>query len=250
MIHPYLLKTPTVQSVTDMFRAVGEMMKDFPTLSLSKDTYLMGYSQGGWSTMALKQELETNLASEFTLKATSCGAGPYNLEYLCYNILNKQTYPQPYFIAYMMNAYIRSGEITLTYEDIFKAPYSGPNYISDLYNGKNDGGYINSKLSTSVSTLFNGDIIANLSTGSKYVSLREALKNNSIPAWKTTSPTFMLHGLGDSYVMPAVSNNLYLDFLLKGTSPDVITYVPVPGLDHEQAILPWGLLSLKWMLTK
>ena len=53
--------------------------------------------------MALKQELETNLAAEFTLKATSCGAGPYNLEYLCNNILNKQTYPQPYFIAYMMN---------------------------------------------------------------------------------------------------------------------------------------------------
>jgi hypothetical protein len=233
-----------------MFRAVGEMMKDFPTLSLSKDTYLMGYSQGGWSTMALKQELETNLASEFTLKATSCGAGPYNLEYLCNTILSKQTYPQPYFIAYMMNAYIRSGEITLTYEDIFKAPYSATNYISDLYNGKNDGGYINSKLSTSVSTLFNGDIISNLATGSKYVSLREALKSNSIAAWKTTSPTFMLHGLGDTYVAAAVSNNLYLDFLLKGTSADVITYVPVPGLDHEQAVLPWGLLTLKWMFTK
>ena len=39
-------------------------MKDYPTTILSKDVYLMGYSQGGWATMALKKELETNLTAE------------------------------------------------------------------------------------------------------------------------------------------------------------------------------------------
>lgn len=250
MFHPYLHKASTVQSVTDLFRAVQEMMTDYPTTLVSKDVFLMGYSQGGWATMALKKELETNLMAEFTLKATSCGAGPYDLDFICRKILGKTTYPQPYYLAYMMNSYIKSGEISLTYPDIFNAPYSNSNYISDLYNGKNDGDYINSKLSTSVSTLFTADIISNLGTGSKYQSLRTAFTNNSIPAWKTTTPTFMLHGLGDTFVTPEVSNNMYLDFLAKGTSPDMVTYVPVPVLDHRDAVIPWGLLSLKWILTK
>jgi pimeloyl-ACP methyl ester carboxylesterase len=250
MYHPYLHKASTVQSITDMFRAVQEMMKDYPTPFLSKDVYLMGYSQGGWATMALKKELETNLTAEFTLKATSCGAGSYDLDFICKKILGKTTYPQPYYLAYMMNSYIKSGEISLLYSDIFNAPYSNTNYISDLYNGKNDGDFINSKLSTSVSTLFTSDIISNLNTGSKYLSLRGALTNNSITAWKTTSPTFMVHGLGDTFVTPEVSNNMYLDFLLKGTALDMITYIPIPFLGHTEAVIPWGLLSLNWILTK
>ncbi|HPT32872.1 MAG TPA: hypothetical protein PLW67_13570, partial [Prolixibacteraceae bacterium] len=220
------------------------------TMQMTKDTYLMGYSQGGWATMVLKKELETNLSAEFNLKATACGAGPYDLQFICGKILGQSTYPQPYFLAYMMNAYIKTGEISLSYADIFNSPYSGTNYISDLYNGKNDGGTINSKLSTSVSTLFTADVIANLSTGGKYLSLWEALRNNSVTAWKTTTPTFMVHGLGDTYVMPGVSNNMYLDFILKGTSLDMITYVPVPLLDHTEAVIPWGLLSAKWIVTK
>jgi len=250
MFHPYLHKASTIQTVTDLFRATQEMMKDYPTMQMSKDTYLMGYSQGGWATMVLKKELETNLSAEFNLKATACGAGPYDLQFICGKILGQSTYPQPYFLAYMMNAYIKTGEISLSYADIFNSPYSGTNYISDLYNGKNDGGTINSKLSTSVSTLFTADVIANLSTGGKYLSLWEALRNNSVTAWKTTSPTLMVHGLGDTYVMPGVSNNMYLDFILKGTSLDMITYVPVPLLDHTEAVIPWGLLSAKWIVTK
>jgi hypothetical protein len=226
------------------------MMKDYPTTILSKDTYLMGYSQGGWATMALKKEMETNLSAEFTLKATSCGAGPYDLDFVCKKILGKTTYPQPYFLAYMMNSYIKSGAMSLTYSDIFNAPYSGANYISDLFNGNNDGDYINSKLSTSVSTLFTADIISNLASGSKYASLRTALTDNSVSAWKTTTPTFMLHGLGDTFVAPEVSNNMYLDFLLKGTSLDMVTYVPMPVLGHREAVIPWGILSLKWILSK
>jgi hypothetical protein len=60
----------------------------------------------------------------------------------------------------------------------------------------------------------------------------------------------MLHGLGDTFVAPEVSNNMYLNFLVKGTSLDMVTYVPVPVLGHREAVIPWGILSLKWILTK
>lgn len=250
MYHPYLHKASTNQTVTDMFRAIVELMEDYPKTFLSKDTYLIGYSQGGWATMALKKELETNPVNEFTLKATSCGAGPYDLTLISKKILEQTTYPMPFFMGYVVNSYIKSGETTLTYGDIFKSPYSGTNYISDLYDGNKNSGEINSKLTTTVSDLFQADLISNFTNGSAYSTLRNALANNSVTAWKTTSPLLLVHGLADSFVTPVVSNNIYLDFLASGTTLDVVTYFPIPALDHSEAVIPWGLLSLKWILEK
>jgi len=249
MYHPYLHKESTVQSVTDMFRAIQEMMVDYNSTSLLKDTYLMGYSQGGWATMALKKEIETNLSDEFTLKATSCGAGPYDLTTICSSILAQTTYPMPYFMAYIMNSYIKSGEITIGYSDIFNSNYAGSNYISDLFDGTKNSDYINSKLTTRISDLFSKNFRDSVSTGKKYQTLRTALVNNSVTAWKTTSPTYLAHGLGDTFVTPVVTNNIYLDFLAKGTTTDVVKYVPIPLLDHRDAAIPWGLLSIKWILS-
>jgi pimeloyl-ACP methyl ester carboxylesterase len=250
MYHPYLHKASTVQSVTDMFRATKELMKDYPTTAISNEVYLIGYSQGGWATMALKKEIETNLSSEFTLKATSCGAGPYDLSFICGKIISQTNYPMPYFMGYVMNSYIKSGEVSLTYTDIFSSAYAGTNYISDLYDGNKNSDYINSKLTTTVSELFTSDLKSNFATSDKYATLRTALTNNSVTAWKTTSPLLLVHGLGDTFVTPTVSNNIYLDFLVKGTATDIINYVPIPLLDHRDAVIPWGLLTVKWILTK
>jgi hypothetical protein len=43
---------------------------------------------------------------------------------------------------------------------------------------------------------------------------------------------------------------MYLEFLSKGTSLDMVTYIPIPVLGHTEAVIPWGLLSLKWILSK
>lgn len=249
MYHPYLVKEPTVQTIIDMYRAIEEMMSDLPSLSLLKDLYLMGYSQGGWATMALKEEIETNLTDEFTLKATACGAGPYDLTLISKKILEQTNYPMPYFMAYLADSYIRSGETDLTYSDIFKPAFSGNNYIPDLFDGTKSPDYINSQLSTRVSDLFTEDMISNFSTGNKYESLRLALKKNSVTAWKTISHTFLVHGLEDDLVTPTVSENIYLDFLAKGTNADIVKYTPIPEMDHGEAVIPWGLMSLKWILT-
>jgi len=246
--HPYLLKEPTVQTIIDMYRAIKEMMEDNPSAGILKDTYLMGYSQGGWATMALKKEMETSLSAEFTLKASACGAGPYDLNLISKNILEQETYPMPYFMAYVIHSYIRAGEIDITWSDIFKPAFSGDNYIPDLFDGTKSEDYINSKLSTKISDLFTDDLVSNFTTGGKYASLRAALTNNSVAAWKTASPVLLIHGLGDTFVTPAVSENLYNDFLAKGTAADSVTYLPIPGLDHREAVIPWGLTSIKWIL--
>jgi pimeloyl-ACP methyl ester carboxylesterase len=248
MFHPYLVKDPTVQTITDMYRAIVEMISKFPNLTLSQDTYLCGYSQGGWATMALKNALETKMSTEFTVKATSCGAGPYNLTEVSNEILGNSVYPMPYFFAYLLNSYIQAAEVNLTYADIFNSPYSGAGYISSLFDGTKDSEYINSKLTTNLNELFTQDFRTNYSTGTKFAPLRDAFTRNSIEAWKTTTPTLLIHGLGDSFVTPKVSQSIYTAFLAKGVDPTTIAYIPIPGLDHRDAVLPWGMATISYLL--
>ena len=78
--HPYLIKEPTVRSLVDLLYTAKEMVsQEFPGLTLNDDYYLLGYSQGGWATLALHKALELDYSSDFNLKGSTCGAGPYNI---------------------------------------------------------------------------------------------------------------------------------------------------------------------------
>jgi pimeloyl-ACP methyl ester carboxylesterase len=247
MFHPYLEKASTILTVTDMFRAVKELATpDYLNFTLSKDTYLMGYSQGGWATMALTNELETKLSTEFTLKASSCGAGPYDLTLISKTILGSQTYPQPYFMAYILNSYKLNNSIMNSYSDILNLPYS--DRVATLFDGTKDAATINSNLTTTVNDLFTQDFRANFETKDLFLSLRTALADNSVTAWKTTIPIQMVHGQGDTFVTPLVSSNLYSGFIKLGVSNTLVNYLPVPKLDHSGTVIPWGVASLNWIL--
>ena len=250
MYHPYLHKASTLTSVTDLHRATRELLQKLGTNTLARETYLMGYSQGGWATMALKQAMETTLSAEYNLKASSCGGGPYNLTAISNHILSQTTYPMPYFLAYMIDSYILSGEITLRHSDFFNSPYSGEGVISSLFDGTHDADYINGQLSTSVSTLFKKEFLDQRVTGEKYAGLRSALERNSVKPWKTTTPTLIIHGQADTFVPVSSSEAMVNGFTEAGVSVGVVTYLPFPALGHQEAILPWGVKSLKWILDQ
>ncbi|HDJ34282.1 MAG TPA: phospholipase, partial [Bacteroidetes bacterium] len=59
IFHPYLHRESTVQCLVDMLRAVDEFWEDVSTeITPLNSYYLIGYSQGGWSTLALLSALE------------------------------------------------------------------------------------------------------------------------------------------------------------------------------------------------
>ncbi len=92
--HPYLIKEPTVRSLVDMLYTTKEIgSKEFPGITFKNEYYLLGYSQGGWATLALDKAIEQDYNSDFNLKGTSCGAGPYNILQLLEGIINQPDYP-------------------------------------------------------------------------------------------------------------------------------------------------------------
>lgn len=249
MFHPYLEKGSTVQSILDMYGAVKEMVSPkYLDMNLTKDIYLMGYSQGAWASLALHHEIETKHSAQYNLKGTAAGGGPYDLSTLIDFIMGQTSYPMPVYLGFIFHSYIQSGSVSFTYNDIFNAPFA--NKIPGLYNGSRDGVYINNELTDKISELFTQDFRTNNKTGEKYSSLRAALKANSVEPWKTTKPIFMRHGSNDTYVPLFQSSNMYEGFLLKGVDKGLINYGSIPLQNHYEAAIPFGILGLNWILSQ
>ena len=172
--HPYLVKEPTVRSLVDNLYAVKELASsELPGINLINEYYLLGYSQGGWATLALHKALETDYSEDFDLIGSACGAGPYNIYLLMQGMINVTTYPMPVYLGYIVNAYTAYNQFTNPVTDIFNEPYASR--ISSLYTGLLTSSEINDQLTTSIPDLINPDFLAGFESAPEYSSVRDAL---------------------------------------------------------------------------
>jgi pimeloyl-ACP methyl ester carboxylesterase len=235
--HPYLITEPTMKSLVDLLYSVKEMVgSEFPGLTLKNEYYLLGYSQGGWATLALHKALEQDYSTDFNLKGSSCGAGPYDILQLLQGMINKSTYPMPVYLAYIVHAYSEYNQFTSTASDIFNEPYASR--VNSLFTGLLTSDQINNQLTTSISGLINPDFFSGFMTSSNYSSVRNALIYNSVAAWHTYKPVLLVHGGNDTQVDPASTENMYNSMTQAGTSQDIIKKTIVPGVDHGNGAIP------------
>jgi pimeloyl-ACP methyl ester carboxylesterase len=244
--HPYLIKEPTVRSLLDLLYSAREMVsQEFPGISLNNDYYLLGYSQGGWATLALHKALELDFSGDFNLKGSSCGAGPYNIEQLLESMVDKQAYPMPVYLAYIVNAYSAYNQFTNPVGDIFNEPYASR--LSSLFNGTLTSAQINSQLTTSISGLITPDFLSGFNTSAKFSSVITALNNNSIEAWHTNKSLLLIHGGNDKSVDPVSTESMYSSMIQAGTSPEICKKVIVPGVDHGDGLLPCMIQGITFL---
>jgi pimeloyl-ACP methyl ester carboxylesterase len=244
--HPYLVKEPTVRSLLDMLYAVRELSSsELPGVSQLNEYYLLGYSQGGWATLALHKALELEYSQEFDLKGSACGAGPYNLYLLMEGMIDVPTYPMPVYLGYIVNAYVEYNQFSNTAADIFNEPYASR--ISNLYNGMLTSQQINDQLTTSIPDLIKPGFLSGFASAPEYASVRYALSDNSISGWHSYKPLLLLHGADDKSVNPVSTENLYSEMINAGTSPDICTKVIIPGADHGDGIVPAMLQGLLFL---
>lgn len=246
--HPYLIREPTVVSIADMLSAVKEMDSvELPGTAIKDAVYLMGYSQGGWATLALHKALELDYNNEFSLKGSVCGAGPYNLNLLFEGMTSTSTYPMPVYTGYIINAYSAYNQFTNPISDILREPYASR--LASLFNGALTSEEINNQLTTSVSGLFTSDFLSGFETDVKYSSVRTSLTENSITAWGTSVPLFFIHGGGDSTVSPITTENIYNSMIQAGTSPEICKKEIIPDLDHGNAVVPAMISGLQFIIS-
>ena len=241
--HPYLHKESTVQTVVDILYALREFDEDIAKdITVKNEYFLMGYSQGGWATLALLDAMENDYSADFNVAGCTCGAGPYDINYFNTWLLGLTEYPMPSFVGYISNAYKTHGFFTNPLSDIFNEPYAAK--IPTLYDGLHSTEQINDQLTKVVSALFKPEYISGYTSSLTFQSVRDAMTANSVEGWDSNVPLLFMHGTADTYVPPVLSQRMYNAMITAGTSTSSCSYVQLEGIDHGSGIIPTGLAGL------
>lgn len=244
--HPYLVKEPTVQSLVDMLYTVKELGSgELKGITIKDEYYMLGYSQGGWATLALHKALELDYSSDFKLKGSVCGAGPYDIYLLMQEMTSTATYPMPVYLGYILNSYKAYNQFTNPVSDIFNEPYASR--VTSLYNGLLSSEEINSKLTTSIPDLIVPQFLSGFTTSANYASVRSALNANSISAWQTKIPLLLIHGENDTSVNPVSTDNMYSSMLQAGTTAEICKKEIIPGVDHSDGVAPFVIQGILFL---
>ncbi len=239
-LHPYLHKQSTVTSVENIILATGEMIdKEESGVEWNNDVYLMGYSQGGWATMCTHKYLVEQNEQEFVLKASSCGAGPYDLNMVEDFMLSEVTYEQPVYMAYTMVSYKNLGLITNPLTDFFNEPYAS--LMPSLFDGSMTNEQINEQLNDTVAVLLTDEFL----NGEVVSDLNWDMNENSVTGWNTEQPVHLYHGTADMSVPIQTTEQIYSEFTDFGATANV-SYFPLEDMDHSMAAIPMVIESLTW----
>jgi pimeloyl-ACP methyl ester carboxylesterase len=244
IVHPYYIKDPTNNAIIDLIIATREFIDNFIVDAVySQDCYLAGYSQGGWASLSALQTIEHDELLDIQVKATSCGAGAYDLISATEYILALDTFPGPQYLPYYLYSHQQYGLITDPMNKYFQEPYAS--IIPDLFNGSLTNAQVNAQLTDTISNLLNADFITNFKVDNAYEEIRTDMVNNSVSAWPAASLLRFYHGTADLHVSPSQSKNIYQDFQSVGLG-DRAEYFDIPNVDHNGGVLPWGISTLVW----
>lgn len=238
---PYYDMKTSASAVVDMLKAVKYYLKT-QNKAISNKLFLLGYSEGGYVTMAAQKEIETNPADDLTVTAAAEGAGGYDLMGMLNQIADASTYPDPSFLALLIQGYDVTYKWNRPLTDFFMPVYATA--IPGLLDGTKTSGQVNSALSTSTKELFNGTFYANLDNPFGETAFKAQLVTNSFPGWYPKSPTRLYHGTADKDVFFQTTQTTYNKFIAAGAPH--LTLIPIPNGTHENSVQPMLLDAIPW----
>ncbi len=240
--HPYHHYKSTINSTLDMLRAGYEFLNQ-KKIQFDKKLFLMGYSQGGYSSLALNKAINESYSSEFKITATAAGAGAYNLNDAAHFYFNQNFVDYPCFIPYLLLGLEAGENKALDLSKIFNSPYDSR--IRSLFDGNYDLQQINSNLSYSIKILLKQSFLESFNSGGE-AELQNLLNENSVDDWSPANPIILYHSTGDEIVPYSISEKTYHKFKQKGSNNVVLELLKNNSISHEAAFLSWGISSMNY----
>lgn len=119
--HPYLVMQITAQNVLDMYFAVKPWLKAVGMEPEHNDVYLMGYSQGGATTMAVQYMAEMYYTEdEIDIHRVFVGGGPYDIKATYERFVNSDTAGYPVAVPLVIQGMILGNHLDLEMVDIIQ----------------------------------------------------------------------------------------------------------------------------------
>lgn len=238
-IQPFVHARTLAVQVVDMLRATRDSIRGLvggftSSCSWNGKLFLMGYSEGGFVTLAAVRELQLNHAGEFTVTAAAPMAGPHDLSGVMRNlILADAPFKAPYFLPFVLSSYYsvyQDQKLSPSYTMVYPFNYTLPLVL----NGSVTGETINMTMGMSYSpvwlivpkSILSTSFIADLQNPGSAISgyLHD---NDTYRGWAPNMPIRLFHNPSDDLVPYANSQVAYSAFSSAGAKRWV-SLVPSP----------------------
>ena len=241
VFHPYIHRF-VAEGVVDMIRAT----KNFACgndIQLNDQLFLIGYSEGGYVTMATHKVIEESYSDEFTVTASAPMAGPHDILTQANWVLSLDSFSAPGYAGYVSKTYLAIYQWDRTYADYFQSPYA--ERMDDLFDGTKTIGTINDALANKITDLYQPQFLTDY-FGDGEQDLKNAYIENSVYDWTPKAPIKLFHGDADEAVYYQCSVIARDKIKANGGDIELIT---IPGGTHgSSALVSYAGASL-WFST-
>ena len=199
LVHPYLVMELTARNVLDMYYAVVPFMETAGCKPEHDDIYLMGYSQGGATTMAVQHAIEHH-GEPIKIRRVFAGGGPYDIKYTYDQFVETNWASYPCAVPIMMQGMVVGNKLNLDMSTMMAA-----RIFENLDTWVNSKLYTTNQINALIGTKKTSELLTEVGMNrtSKEVSeLYKAMTENSILtySWTPEAPVFMFHSMDDDVV--------------------------------------------------
>jgi hypothetical protein len=212
-------------------------------VALNGQLFLVGYSEGGYATMAAERAIEAEYADEFVVTASAPMGGPYDLSgVMAAAFTSAAPHPAPYYLPYLILAYDEVYDLYADPSEVFRPPYD--ELLPPLFDRRHAGGAIDAVMPARAADVLEPALVARFESDPDD-PLRQRLAENDVYDWTPRAPMRLYHCAADSFVPPANSRKAYDRFRERGaTSVELVD--PLPAADHELCVVPSLLAAKAW----
>ena len=206
-VHPYLVMDLTATNVVDMYIAVRKYFDAAGLHPEYDDIYLMGYSQGGATTMAVEYWIEEFInqypiedIGEIKIRRVFAGGGPYDIKSTYDRFVQTNCADYPVAVPLVLQGMIAGNGLDLKMETIMQKWLC--DNIDEWVNSKK---YTTAEMNALIGTKVTSKMLTptGMDVQSKEVSeLYKAMVQNSVVsyAWQPQAPVYILHSMDDETV--------------------------------------------------
>ena len=201
MEHPYLINWCSAHNEGDMLAPAREWLRQEGRAPESDSVFVLGYSQGAASTMALLKLLELKYWGEVPVKRAYVGGGPYSLTYTYHQMIEDDKLKIPSVLPYIVRGMIIGEDLTSVSLSDFLVPEVVSHY-DEWYNSKKySTGIISQLLPSYRVSEFCLPRISDM-TDAKTLQIYMGLLRNSIDmnGWVPYTPIYLFHSMEDDVV--------------------------------------------------
>ena len=250
--HPFCNAELLGMASADMISAVRDFVAKYECpFGLSKQNFFMGYSEGGFVTLAATREFEKTYPN-FTLSGSVPMSGPYDLTGTMAGVMLADTaFPQPYFLPYVIRGYQEIYPAYFPWDSVLNSGYL--NSIPPLMDGFHNADAINSVMPKDkvLKKIFNDSFIAKLQDKNSDV-FKKLYENNLGQGWAPKTLVHFLHCKLDDcvpYNNTVVAYNYFHDVLNLSnvTKEEPELYLPIGQTTHVNACPGCFLYGFMWI---